>query len=52
MIDALYEGMKHRPNSAYGKFNDDILAFKDSALRRKEYCSTILHSARAIGQHV
>ena len=44
MIDTFYEGLKHRPDSTYGTFNDDILAFKDPTFRRKDYCSVILHS--------
>jgi hypothetical protein len=27
--DAFYQGMKHRPDIAFGTFNDDILAFND-----------------------
>jgi HD superfamily phosphodiesterase len=48
MIDTFYEGMKHRPDSTYGTFNDDILAFKDPTFRRKDYCSIILHSPWAV----
>jgi hypothetical protein len=44
MIDAFYEGMKHRPQSTYGTFNDDILARKDPAFRRGDFCSLILSS--------
>jgi hypothetical protein len=29
IIDAFYQGMKHRPDSTFGTFNDDVLAFKD-----------------------
>ncbi len=28
IIDAFYEGMKHRPDSTFGTMNDDVLAFK------------------------
>jgi hypothetical protein len=44
MIDAFYDGMKHRPDSTYGTFNDDILACKDPGFERKNFCSMILHS--------
>ncbi|HEY0687365.1 MAG TPA: HD domain-containing protein [Steroidobacter sp.] len=44
MIDAFYEGMKHRPQSTYGTFNDDVLAFKDPTFRRGDFCSLILRS--------
>lgn len=44
MIDAFYDGMKHRPDSTYGTFNDDILACKDPSFRRADYCGSILRS--------
>lgn len=44
IIDAFFEGMKHRPDSTFGTFNDDILAFKDPAFRRADICSIILAS--------
>jgi hypothetical protein len=44
IIDAFYDGMKHRPDSTYGTFNDDILAFKDPSFRRGDFCRAILGS--------
>jgi len=44
MIEAFYQGMKHRPESTFGTFNDDILAFKDPNFRREDLCSIILGS--------
>ncbi len=44
IIDAFYEGMKHRPGSTFGTFNDDVLAFKDPEFRRIDLCSAILAS--------
>jgi hypothetical protein len=44
MIDAFYEGIKHRPGSTFGTFNDDFLAFKDPNFRRVDLCSVILAS--------
>jgi hypothetical protein len=44
IIDAFYHGMKHRPDSTFGTFNDDILAFKDPSFRRIDMCSVILGS--------
>lgn len=44
IIDAFYEGMKHRPHSTFGTFNDDVLAFKDPAFQRVDMCSVILTS--------
>jgi hypothetical protein len=42
IIDAFYEGMKHRPDSTFGTVNDDVLAFKDSQFRRTDFCKVIL----------
>jgi hypothetical protein len=36
--------MKHRPDSTFGTFNDDVLAFKDPNFQRRNYCSIILES--------
>jgi HD domain len=44
IIDAFYQGMKHRPDSTFGTFNDDVLAFKDPDFRRIDICSVILAS--------
>lgn len=44
IIDAFYRGMKHRPHSTFGTFNDDVLAFKDPNFRRVDMCSIILAS--------
>lgn len=44
IIDTFYEGLKHRPASTFGTFNDDFLAFKDPAFRRGDLCSIILNS--------
>ena len=44
LIDAFYEGMKFRPDSTFGTFNDDFLAFKDPNFQRGNVCSIILNS--------
>jgi hypothetical protein len=44
MIDAFYQGMKHRPGSTFGTFNDDFLACRDPSFRRVDLCSVILSS--------
>lgn len=44
MIDAFYQGMKHRPQSTYGTFNDDVLAYKDPGFKRGDFCSLILRA--------
>lgn len=45
IIDAFYQGMKHRPDTTFGTFNDDVLAFKDPQFRRVDMCSVILTSS-------
>ncbi|MBB3456289.1 hypothetical protein FHT86_004597 [Rhizobium sp. BK313] len=44
IINAFHDGMKHRPHTTFGTFNDDILAFKDPTFHRADLCSIILHS--------
>ena len=44
IIDAFYEGMKHRPVSTFGTVNDDVLAFKDASFQRIDFCKVILGS--------
>jgi hypothetical protein len=44
VIDAFYSGLKHRPDSSFGTFNDDFLAFKDPGFQRGDLCSIILGS--------
>lgn len=44
MIDSFYEGMKHRPETTFGSFNDDIIACKDPAFKRSDLCRMILNS--------
>lgn len=49
MIEAFREGLKHRPASTFGTFNDDFLAFGDPAFRRVDICSVMLDSPWARG---
>ncbi|WP_394778897.1 HD domain-containing protein [Undibacterium sp.] len=44
VIDAFYHGLKHRPDSTFGTFNDDFLAYKDLRFQRGNLCSIILNS--------
>ena len=44
ILDAFYQGLKHRPASTFGTFNDDFLACRDSHFRRVDMCSVILAS--------
>jgi HD domain len=45
IIQAFYDGMKHRPDSTFGTVNDDVLALKDKSFQRTNFCSVILNSA-------
>jgi hypothetical protein len=44
IIDAFYEGMRRRPATTFGTFNDDVLAYQDPQFRRVDMCSVILSS--------
>lgn len=44
VIDTFYQGLKHRPHTTFGTFNDDFLAFKDPGFQRGNLCSLILGS--------
>ncbi|HEV2677583.1 MAG TPA: HD domain-containing protein [Aliidongia sp.] len=41
IIQAFYDGMKHRPDSTFGTVNDDVLALKDPSFERTNFCSII-----------
>jgi hypothetical protein len=47
IIDAFYQGMKHRPDSTFGTVNDDVLALKDPHFQRMDFCKVILGSGWA-----
>src|ERR1700754_2330008 len=36
MIDAFYDGMKHRPMSTFGTFNEDFIAYEDPTFRHMD----------------
>lgn len=44
VIETFYQGLKHRPGSTFGTFNDDFLAFNDPHFQRANLCSLILES--------
>lgn len=44
IIHAFYQGMKHRPDTTFGTFNDDVLAHNDPHFRRIDMCQVILGS--------
>jgi hypothetical protein len=45
IIQAFYDGMKHRPDTTFGTVNADVLALKDKRFRPTNFCSVILGSA-------
>jgi hypothetical protein len=45
IIQAFYDGMKHRPDSTFGTVNADVLADKDPHFVRANFCSVIRGSA-------
>jgi len=47
IIQAFYDGMKHRPNSTFGTVNADVLALKDKSFQPINFCRVILNSAWA-----
>jgi hypothetical protein len=47
IIEAFYQGNKHKPGSTFGNVNADVLALKDPHFHRGNFCSVIQHSAWA-----
>jgi hypothetical protein len=45
IIQAFYEGMKHRPDSTFGTVNDDVIADKEPGFTRGNFCTIIRGSA-------
>jgi HD superfamily phosphodiesterase len=45
IIQAFYDGIKHKPDTTFGNVNADVLADKDPAFRRGNFCSVIRRSA-------
>lgn len=45
IIEAFYQGMKHRPESTFGTFNDDFLACKDPHFHRVDMCA-VIHASK------
>jgi glycerol uptake facilitator-like aquaporin len=45
IIQAFYEGIKHKPETTFGNVKADVLADKDPAFRRGNFCSVIRGSA-------
>lgn len=47
IIDTFYEGLKGRPATTFGTFNDDFIACKEPGFQRVDICSVIRQSAWA-----
>jgi HD domain len=45
IIQAFYDGNKHKPDTTFGNVNSDVLADKDPKFRRGNFCSVIRGSA-------
>jgi hypothetical protein len=45
IIRAFYDGIKHKPGTTFGNVKADVLADKDPAFRRGNFCSVIRGSA-------
>jgi hypothetical protein len=44
VIDTFYEGLRRRPETTFGTFNDDFLAFGDPQFERGNMCTLLLNS--------
>jgi hypothetical protein len=45
IIQAFYDGIKHKPDTTFGNVKADVLADKDPAFTRGNFCSVIRRSA-------
>src|SRR6266481_2919746 len=45
VIQAFYDGIKHKPDTTFGNVKADVIADKDPAFRRGNFCSVIRGSA-------
>src|ERR1700724_3806519 len=45
IIQAFYDGIKHKPDTTFGNVKADVLADKDPAFRRGNFCNVIRGSA-------
>lgn len=44
ILQAFYDGIKHKPDTTFGNVKADVLADKDPAFRRGNFCSVIRNS--------
>jgi HD superfamily phosphodiesterase len=45
IIQAFYDGIKHKPDTTFGNVKADVLEMKDPSFKRGNFCSVILNSA-------
>ena len=45
IIQTFYDGIKHKPETTFGNVKADVLADKDPAFKRGNFCSVIRGSA-------
>jgi hypothetical protein len=45
IIQAFYDGIKHKPETTFGNVKTDVLADKDPTFKRGNFCSVIRGSA-------
>jgi hypothetical protein len=45
IIQAFYDGIKHKPQTTFGNVKADVLADKDPKFRRSNFCTVIRESA-------
>lgn len=51
IIQAFYNGIKHRPDTTFGNVKADVLADKDAHFKRGNFCAVIRGSAWGGGAH-
>jgi hypothetical protein len=47
ILQAFYDGIKHKPDTTFGNVKADVLADKDPSFKRRNFCSVIRCSAWA-----
>ena len=45
IIQAFYDGIKHKPDTTFGNVKADVLADKDPSFRPENFCRVIRQSA-------
>ena len=51
IIQAFYDGIRHKPDTTFGNVKADVLADKDQSFRRGNFCSVIRASRWTSGTH-